>query len=174
MLSARKIQYFARRINGKFIWREVKQEMPGKKKQRGSIPVMDSGQYRRTRRLVHECCNISRRHIYLHGLHLCPQFAQRFTVFPEPTKPVRRENPLCPAVMFVEPHLGHFTVLAACARLFSCCCTWVLNWDIFVSYSMMLSCWSFIIASSNSLLQFEASLIQRKSSVGIDISLNSP
>jgi hypothetical protein len=32
MLSAQKIQYFARRINSKFIFGEVKQEMPGKQK----------------------------------------------------------------------------------------------------------------------------------------------
>ncbi len=31
--------------------------MPDKQKQRDLIPVMDHGQYRRARKLVHECCN---------------------------------------------------------------------------------------------------------------------
>ena len=57
MLFARKIQYFARRINSKFISGEVKREMPDKQKQRDLIPVMGYGQYRRARKLVHECCN---------------------------------------------------------------------------------------------------------------------
>ena len=31
--------------------------MPDKQKQRDLIPVMDYGQYRQARKLVHECCN---------------------------------------------------------------------------------------------------------------------
>ena len=57
MLFARKIQYFARRINSKFISGEVKREMPDKQKQRDLIPVMGYGQYQQARKLVHECCN---------------------------------------------------------------------------------------------------------------------
>ena len=56
MPSARK-KNFARRINSKFISGEVKREMPDKQKQRDLIPVMDYGQYRQARKLVHECCN---------------------------------------------------------------------------------------------------------------------
>ena len=36
---------------------EVKREMPDKQKQHDLISVMDYGQYRRARKLVHECCN---------------------------------------------------------------------------------------------------------------------
>ena len=35
----------------------MKREMPDKQKQRDLIPVMDYGQYRQARKLVHECCN---------------------------------------------------------------------------------------------------------------------
>jgi len=63
MLSARKIQYSARRINSKFISGEVKREMPGKQKQHDLIPVMDYGQYRRAKKLVHESEN--RKYYYM-------------------------------------------------------------------------------------------------------------
>ena len=49
--------------------------------------------------------------IKFHGFHLYPQLAHLFTVLPEPINPVNKLNPRCPAVIEVEPHLGHLVLV---------------------------------------------------------------
>ena len=80
---------------------------------------------------------------YLPGFHVCPQLAHLFTVLLLPKKPVSNEYPLCPAVIAVEPHLGHLGIFLSLITTSSFCTFLIFSLYLSVLYPQRVQ-WSIL------------------------------